>query len=42
MDASIRGSLSLAHKEGTKVARPSIHLHGAGIAYGDEEAVGRL
>lgn len=36
------GSLPLAYKEGPKVASPPIHLHGAGIADGDEEAISRL
>lgn len=35
-------SFSLAHEEGPEVARPPVHLHGAGIADGDEEAVSRL
>lgn len=32
----------LTHEEGSKVARPPVHLHGAGVAHGDEEAVRRL
>lgn len=32
----------LAHKERPKVAGSAVHLHGAGIANGDEEPVGRL
>lgn len=38
----MQGSLPLAHQEGPKVAGSPVHLHGAGIANGDEEAVGRL
>lgn len=33
---------SLAHQEGTEVARPAVQLHAAGVADGDKEAVGRL
>lgn len=33
---------SLAHQEGAEVARPAVHLHAAGVADGDKEAVGGL
>ena len=44
LDSSVQASLSLtlAHQEGPEVARPAVHLHGAGVADRDEEAVSRL
>lgn len=39
---AVPASFSLAHEEGPKVAGPPVHLHGAGVADGDEEAVSGL